>query len=79
MNYVAPVKDMMFNLKHIAHIESLCELPDLSDSSADTAQAVLDEFARFNQEVLSELNWTGDQTPSSLDPATGVVHTSPGF
>ena len=79
MNYVAPVKDMMFNLKHIAHLESLCELPDLSDSSADTAQAVLDEFARFNQEVLSELNWTGDQTPSSLDPATGVVHTSPGF
>ena len=79
MSYRAPVKDMMFNLKHIAQIESLCELPDLSDSSAETAQAVLEEFARFNQDAIAELNWTGDQTPSSLDPVSGVVHTSPGF
>ena len=79
MNYVAPVKDMMFNLKHIAHLESLCELPDLQDNSLETAQAVLEEFARFNQEVTAGLNWSGDQTPSKLDPNTGVVHTSPGF
>ena len=79
MNYVAPVKDMMFNLRHIAQLETLCALPNLQESSLDTAQAVLEEFARFNQEVTAGLNWTGDQTPATLEPATGVVHTSPGF
>jgi 3-(methylthio)propanoyl-CoA dehydrogenase len=79
MSYVAPVKDMLFNLKHIAQLESLCQLPSLSESSPETAQAVLEEFARFNQEVIAPLNWTGDQSPSRLEASTGLVHTSPGF
>ncbi|WP_394788403.1 acyl-CoA dehydrogenase, partial [Rhodoferax sp.] len=43
----------------------------------DTAQAVLEEAAKFNEGVLSPLNWEGDKNPSSWKD--GVVTATPGF
>ena len=77
MSYVAPLKDMLFNIKHLADIEQIAQLPGFEDAGFDTAQAVLEEAAKFTQGVLSPLNWEGDKNPSSWKE--GVVTATPGF
>ena len=77
MSYVAPLKDMLFNIQHLAGIEKIAQLPSFEDAGFDTAQAVLEEAAKFNEGVLSPLNWEGDKTPSSW--RDGNVTASPGF
>jgi alkylation response protein AidB-like acyl-CoA dehydrogenase len=77
MSYVAPVKDMLFNIEHLAGLAQVAQMPGFEDAGLDTAQAVLEESARFNQEVLAPLNWDGDQNPSSW--SDGSVTTTPGF
>jgi hypothetical protein len=77
MTYKAPVKDMLFNMKHLANIDQIAQLPGMEDAGFDTAQAVLEEAAKFNEGVLSPLNWTGDQNPTSFKD--GVVTATPGF
>ena len=77
MSYFAPVKDMLFNIKHLARIDQVAEIPAFADAGYDTAQAVLEECAKFNQDVLAPLNWEGDKNPSSWKDQT--VTTTPGF
>ncbi len=77
MSYVAPVKDMLFNIQHLANIEQIAQLPGFEDAGLDTAQAVLEESAKFTEGVLAPLNWEGDKNPSSLKD--GVVTATPGF
>ena len=77
MPYTAPQKDMLFNIQHLARIDQIAALPGFEDAGLDTAQAVLEEAAKFNEGVLSPLNWVGDQNPSSWKD--GVVTASPGF
>ena len=77
MSYVAPVKDMLFNLEHLAKLEQIAQLPGFEDAGLDTARAVLEESAKFTEGVLSPLNWEGDKNPSSWKG--GVVTATPGF
>jgi alkylation response protein AidB-like acyl-CoA dehydrogenase len=77
MSYTAPVKDMLFNIQHLAAIDELAQLPAFADAGFETAQAVLEESAKFSEGVLSPLNWEGDKNPSSWQQ--GVVTTTPGF
>ncbi|MES2888850.1 MAG: acyl-CoA dehydrogenase [Pseudomonadota bacterium] len=77
MSYRAPVKDMMFCLEHLAGLSTLAEWPGLEEIDLDTAQAVLEESARFIESVVAPLNWVGDQQPSSFHQ--GEVRTTPGF
>ena len=77
MSYRAPVKDMLFAMKELADIESIAALPGFEDASLDTAQAVLEEAARFNTEVVAPLNFEGDKNPSFWK--NGEVTTTPGF
>ena len=77
MSYIAPVKDMLFAIEHLAHIEQIAQIPGFEDAGLDTAAAVLEECAKFNEGVLSPLNWEGDKNPSSFK--AGVVTTTPGF
>ena len=77
MTYKAPLKDMLFNIQHIADIEQVAKIPGFEDAGFDTAQAVLEECAKFNEAVLAPLNWAGDLNPSSFK--AGVVTTTPGF
>jgi alkylation response protein AidB-like acyl-CoA dehydrogenase len=77
MSYVAPVKDMLFNIQHLANIEQIAQLPGFEDAGLDTAQAVLEESAKFSEGVLAPLNWEGDKNPSSWKD--GVVTATPGF
>jgi alkylation response protein AidB-like acyl-CoA dehydrogenase len=77
MSYVAPVKDMLFSMKELADLEAVARLPGFEEAGLDTAQAVLEECARFSQEVLAPLNREGDVRPSSWQG--GVVTTTAGF
>ena len=77
MSYIAPVKDMLFNIEHLANIAQIAQIPAFADAGLDTAQAVLEEAAKFNEGVLAPLNWAGDQNPTSFKD--GVVTATPGF
>jgi 3-(methylthio)propanoyl-CoA dehydrogenase len=77
MSYQAPVKDMLFCMTELAGLEQVATLPGFEEAGVDTAQAVLEECARFNEGVLAPLNAQGDKTPSSFED--GRVTTTPGF
>jgi len=77
MSYTAPLKDMLFDIEHLARIDEVSKLPPFEDAGLETAQAVLEECARLNQEVIAPLNVEGDRNPSTLKD--GVVSTTPGF
>ncbi len=77
MTYKAPLKDMLFDIKYLANIEQIAKIPGFEDAGFETAQAVLEECAKFSEGVLSALNWEGDKNPSSFKD--GVVSTTPGF
>lgn len=67
MTYEAPLKDLLFNIAHIA--------PGGADP--DIAAAVLGEFGRFCAEEIAPLNLAGDRAGSEC--ADGLVRTAPGF
>jgi alkylation response protein AidB-like acyl-CoA dehydrogenase len=77
MTYRAPVKDMLFCMKELADLEAVARLPGFEEAGIDTATAVLEEAAKFNQDVVAPLNRDGDQRPSSWKD--GQVTTTPGF
>ncbi|MBH9577809.1 acyl-CoA dehydrogenase [Inhella proteolytica] len=77
MSYTAPVKDLLFNMAHLAELDSLTQIPAFADAGLDTAQAVLEECAKLCQDVIAPLNHAGDKNPSSW--ADGQVTTTPGF
>jgi alkylation response protein AidB-like acyl-CoA dehydrogenase len=76
-NYKAPVADMLFCMDKLAGLSEVAKLPGFEDAGLDTAQAVLEECARFNEDVVAPLNVAGDKNPSSWKD--GVVTTTPGF
>jgi alkylation response protein AidB-like acyl-CoA dehydrogenase len=77
MPYRAPIKDMLFDIQHLAGLEQIAKLPGFEDAGLETAQAVLEECARFNEGVVAPLNVDGDRNPSSWKD--GEVTTTPGF
>ncbi len=77
MTYRAPLKDMLFCMKELAGLEEVAKLPGFEEAGIETAQAVLDECAKFNEGVVAPLNRDGDTQPSSWKD--GVVTTTPGF
>ena len=77
MSYKAPIKDMLFAIEHLARIDQVAQIPGFEDAGLDTAQAVLEECARFNEEVVAPLNVPGDLNPSTWKD--GQVTTTPGF
>ena len=79
MPYVAPVKDMLFVMNELAGLADVVAYPSYAQAGADVdlAPAILEESAKFNQDVVAPLNWPSDQNPSSWKD--GVVTTTPGF
>ncbi|AOF88132.1 hypothetical protein BSY239_992 [Hydrogenophaga sp. RAC07] len=77
MSYTAPLKDMLFDIEHLAHIDQVAQMPGFEDAGLETAQAVLEECAKLNEGVIAPLNWEGDKNPSSFKD--GKVTTTPGF
>ena len=67
MTYKAPVNDIVFTLNHEAGFGRLVQsgaYPDLSD---DLVDAILDEAAKFADNIVAPLSWEGDQTGARLE------------
>ncbi len=77
MSYVAPLKDMVFVMNELAGLAAISQLPGCEDATPETAEAVLEENAKFCSEVVAPLTWAGDCAPSSWHG--GEVKTTPGF
>ena len=64
-------------MTELAGLEQVATLPGFEEAGVDTAQAVLEECAKFNEGVIAPLNADGDKTPSTWKD--GAVTTTPGF
>ena len=77
MSYKAPLKDMLFVVDELAGLAQVAALPGFEDATHDTARAVLEENAKFVEDVIAPLNRSGDTAPPSWKD--GVVTTTAGF
>ncbi|HJU99412.1 MAG TPA: acyl-CoA dehydrogenase [Burkholderiaceae bacterium] len=77
MPYQAPVKDMLFVMNELADLAAVNALPGNEDATPDTAEAVLEENAKFCSNVVAPLNNPADKEPSYWHD--GQVTTSKGF
>jgi len=70
---------MLFVMNELAGLADVVAYPSYAQAGADVdlAPAILEESAKFNQDVVAPLNWPSDQNPSSWKD--GVVTTTPGF
>jgi alkylation response protein AidB-like acyl-CoA dehydrogenase len=75
--YIAPVKDMQFVLKHVVGLDQVNKLPGWEEITDDLVDPVLEEAAKLANEVLSPLNAAGDRQGAKYKD--GVVTTPPGF
>lgn len=77
MNYVAPVKDMLFAMNELAGLAEISALPGNEEVSVDLVETILDEAGKFASEVLAPINASGDKEGNTW--ADGVVSTASGF
>lgn len=75
--YVAPIKDMQFVLKHVVGLDQVNQLPGWEDVTEDVVDAILEEAGKLASEVLSPLNSTGDRQGAKWKD--GAVTTPQGF
>ena len=76
--YLAPIEDTLFVLQDVLNFEKYGNLPGFSEASPDIIKAVLEEGAKFCEEVLQPLNQTGDREGCTRKE-DGSVTTPKGF
>jgi 3-(methylthio)propanoyl-CoA dehydrogenase len=76
-DYAAPLEDMRFVLENVADLAGLTTLPAFDRFDLDTVWCVLDENARFMEQLVAPLNRSGDVQHSRWD--SGNVTTPDGF
>ncbi|WP_192966240.1 acyl-CoA dehydrogenase [Phycobacter azelaicus] len=67
MTFDAPVKDMIFNIAHLAGWTEVSALPVYDAVAIEDVDAALTEFARFVSEEIAPLNTVGDQVGSTYE------------
>jgi alkylation response protein AidB-like acyl-CoA dehydrogenase len=77
-SYKAPVADTQFILNDVIRIADYAHLPGFADASPDLIAAILEEGAKFVEEVLQPLNQIGDEVGCTRH-ADGSVSAPPGF
>ncbi len=75
--YRAPLRDMRFVLHELHDSTALAALPGLDEVTPELMDSILDEAARFCEDVLAPLNASGDEEGCRLE--NGVVRTPKGF
>src|SRR5919106_1099326 len=75
--YRAPQRDMRFVLHELLEVEKLSQLPGYEEATADVIDAVVEEGARFCEDMLFPINRTGDEQGCVYE--NGVVRTPAGF
>ena len=76
-NYKAPLEDMRFVLHELHDSKTITELPGCAEFTPELMDSVLDEAAKFAEEVLFPLNQSGDLEGCTYE--NGVVRTPSGF
>ena len=77
IDYRAPLDDMQFILHQLIPMSVIANLPGYEDVSEDLVNTILDEADKFASQVLSPLNWSGDQAGCVYQD--GAVQTPEGF
>ncbi|MCO5131761.1 MAG: acyl-CoA dehydrogenase C-terminal domain-containing protein [Xanthobacteraceae bacterium] len=77
-SYKAPIDDVSFLLNDVFQFDRYDNLPGFSDASRDVRGAILEESAKFAEEVLQPLNLPGDQQGCTRHD-DGRVTTPTGF
>ncbi|WKL56518.1 acyl-CoA dehydrogenase C-terminal domain-containing protein [Asticcacaulis sp. ZE23SCel15] len=73
MAYTAPVRDYQFLFDKVFKIDGLTNLAGFGDASLDTVMQILDEAAKFAQDVIAPLNSPGDKQGCVLNPDHSVT------
>jgi alkylation response protein AidB-like acyl-CoA dehydrogenase len=76
--YTAPLRDIRFVLEHLVDLPSIATLPGFEHADVDSVWSILDENARFMEDLVAPLNRVGDQQGSVWN-ADGTVTTPDGF
>lgn len=77
-SYSAPTRDMKFILHEMLDVASLSKFEKFADVDADLVDAILEESAKFTEEVLAPLNAVGDHEGCTRHD-DGSVTTPTGF
>src|SRR5580765_1383363 len=78
--YKAPLADIRFVMFDLLKVEAAYQrLPGGENATRDVVDAILEEAARFSEQVLAPLNAVGDEQGCTLDKTTGSVTTPKGF
>jgi alkylation response protein AidB-like acyl-CoA dehydrogenase len=75
--YKAPLQDMRFVLHEVFDSKTIADLPGCADFTPELLDSVLEEGAKFCEEILLPLNQSGDLVGCTYE--NGVVRTPPGF
>ena len=78
--YHAPLRDMQFVLHEVLKVQDeFLHMPRFAEVDADTVNAVLEQGAKFCEQVIFPLNKPGDEQGCQHDKNTQTVTTPQGF
>ena len=78
MPYQAPTADQLFVLKDVLGLETYANLPKFADAPMDLIEQIVEEGAKFCENVLAPLNKVGDTQGCKWLP-DNTVTTPDGF
>jgi alkylation response protein AidB-like acyl-CoA dehydrogenase len=78
--YKAPLADMRFVMFDLLAVDAqYARIAGGENATRDVVEAILEEAAKFSEQVLAPLNASGDEEGCRLDKATATVTTPKGF
>ena len=76
--YTAPLRDIRFVLEHLVDLPAITKLPGFEHADLESVLSILEENARFMEDLVAPLNRVGD-LQGSVRNADGSVTTPDGF